>query len=131
MQHDRKSQIPPGGFGAQEALDGQNSVVIHLGPRFGIFLRRFGIEHNIRRLGNLEIDARVRSRPPPGQVSQVLDSSGGQLNAKSTAADVAKIDFAKVNPVTGPIYIDDAEPGDAVKVTILELSPSGWGWWSS
>src|SRR5207249_7682060 len=62
---------------------------------------------------------------------QTTDSSGGQLNAKSTAADVAKIDFAKLNPVTGPIYIDDAEPGDAVKVTILELSPSGWGWTAS
>jgi acetamidase/formamidase len=56
------------------------------------------------------------------------DSSGGQLHAKSTLADLAKLDFSKVNPVTGPVYIDGAEPGDAIKVTLLEFGPSGWGW---
>ena len=33
-----------------------------------------------------------------------------------------------MNPVTGPVFIDGAEPGDAIKVTILALGPSGWGW---
>lgn len=56
------------------------------------------------------------------------DSSGGQLTANSNLADLGKLDFAKVNPVTGPVYIDGAEPGDAVKVTLLEFGPSGWGW---
>jgi acetamidase/formamidase len=42
--------------------------------------------------------------------------------------DVKNIDFEKVNPVTGPVYVDGAEPGDALKVTILSLKPSGWGW---
>jgi acetamidase/formamidase len=59
---------------------------------------------------------------------ECLDSSGGQFTAASTAADVAKLDFAKVNPVTGPIYVDGAEPGDALKVTIHEFKPSGFGW---
>jgi acetamidase/formamidase len=56
------------------------------------------------------------------------DASGGQLSAKSTVADVPKIDFAKVNPVTGPVFVDGAEPGDALKVTIREFKPSGFGW---
>ena len=47
---------------------------------------------------------------------------------ESTVADVPNIDFAKVNPVTGPVFIDGAEPGDALKVTIHEFRPSGWGW---
>ena len=38
------------------------------------------------------------------------------------------LDFAKVNPVAGPVYIDGAEPGDAIKVTLLSFTPSGWGW---
>ena len=33
-----------------------------------------------------------------------------------------------MNPVTGPVYIDGAQPGDAIKVTLLEFGPSGWGW---
>ncbi|MFA5552445.1 MAG: acetamidase/formamidase family protein, partial [Trueperaceae bacterium] len=53
---------------------------------------------------------------------------GGQLNENSTAADVANIDFGKVNPVNGPIYIEGAEPGDAVEIEILDFDESGWGW---
>lgn len=59
---------------------------------------------------------------------QCLDAAGGQLNADSTVADVAKLDFAKVNPVTGPIFVEGAEPGDALKVTIEMFKPSGFGW---
>ncbi|MER8485816.1 acetamidase/formamidase family protein [Mesorhizobium sp. M1322] len=59
---------------------------------------------------------------------QCLDSSGGQLQADSTVADVAKLDFDRINPVTGPIFVDGAEPGDALKVTIEMFKPSGFGW---
>jgi acetamidase/formamidase len=59
---------------------------------------------------------------------ECIDASGGQLSPKSTLADVAKLDFAKVNPVTGPVFIDGAGPGDALKVTIREFKPSGFGW---
>ena len=56
------------------------------------------------------------------------DSSGGQITTQSQLADLGKLDFSKVNPVAGPVYVDGAEPGDAIKVTLLEFGPSGWGW---
>ncbi|TPM35715.1 acetamidase/formamidase family protein [Mesorhizobium sp. B2-3-4] len=59
---------------------------------------------------------------------QCLDSSGGQLKADSTIADLAKLDFGQINPVTGPIFVEGAEPGDALKVTIEMFKPSGFGW---
>ncbi len=59
---------------------------------------------------------------------ECLDSSGGQLSPDSTVDDIAKLDFARINPVTGPIFVDGAEPGDALKVTIEEFRPSGFGW---
>jgi acetamidase/formamidase len=59
---------------------------------------------------------------------QPIDASGGQLTPDSTVADIPKLNFARVNPVTGPVYIDGAEPGDAIKVTVLDIGPSGWGW---
>jgi acetamidase/formamidase len=59
---------------------------------------------------------------------EVLEASGGQLTKDSTVADVARLDFAKVNPVTGPVFVDGAAPGDALKVTIESFTPSGWGW---
>ncbi len=57
-----------------------------------------------------------------------LDSSAGQLSARSTVADVAGLDFGRVNPVSGPIFVEGAEPGDALKITIDSFAPSGWGW---
>jgi acetamidase/formamidase len=57
-----------------------------------------------------------------------VDSSGGQLRPDSSVADVQKLDFAMVNPVTGPIFVEGAEPGDALKVTIESFKPSGFGW---
>jgi formamidase len=57
-----------------------------------------------------------------------IDSSGGQLTANSTAADVANLDFAKVNPVTGPVFVEGAEPGDALAIDILDFDTSEWGW---
>lgn len=76
-----------------------------------------------------------RSIPPATTVApgttlefECLDASGGQLSPASTVADVARLDFGKVNPVTGPVFIDGAQPGDALKVTVEEFRPSGFGW---
>jgi acetamidase/formamidase len=56
------------------------------------------------------------------------DSSAGQITQASTLADVAALDFTRVNPVAGPIFIDGAEPGDAIRITIGDFAPSGFGW---
>jgi acetamidase/formamidase len=69
-------------------------------------------------------------RIAPGETIEFhpVDSSGGQITETSTLDDLGKLDFAKVNPVAGPVYVDGAEPGDAIKVTLLSFTPSGWGW---
>ena len=59
---------------------------------------------------------------------EVLDSGGGQIGPGSTAADAGALDFGRVNPVTGPIAVHGAEPGDAVRLTLLSVAPCGWGW---
>ena len=59
---------------------------------------------------------------------ECLDSSAGQLSPSSTVEDVAALDFGKVNPVTGPILVDGAEPGDTVTVKLVSFAPSGFGW---
>lgn len=76
-----------------------------------------------------------RSIPPVERVApgstvffECLDSGGGHFGPQSTVADVSTLDFSKVNPVTGPIHVDGAEPGDALKVTVDSFKPSGFGW---
>ncbi len=73
-------------------------------------------------------EPKLRVAPGDRVEFETIDSSGAQLGPKSTLADLAKLDFGKVNPVTGPVYVDGAEPGDALEVTIESYVPSGWGW---
>jgi acetamidase/formamidase len=58
----------------------------------------------------------------------VRDASDEQLGPGSTSADVAALDFGRVNPVAGPVFVKGAEPGDALEVEILEFRPRDWGW---
>jgi acetamidase/formamidase len=58
----------------------------------------------------------------------VIDAAGGQLSGASSAADIGRLDFTRINPITGPVHVDGAEPGDVLKVTVLSFAPSGWGW---
>ena len=59
---------------------------------------------------------------------EVRDASGGQLDRDSQLDAVAALDFSRVNPVTGPVFVKDAQPGDVLAVEILELRPRDWGW---
>lgn len=69
---------------------------------------------------------------PGGVITfSVREASGGQLHPESTCGDVAQLDFSRVNPVTGPVAIVGAEPGDALVVDILSVDVQPWGWTAS
>lgn len=57
-----------------------------------------------------------------------IDATSGQLTADSTLEDIRTLDFSLINPISGPVYVDGAEPGDSLKVTLLDFTPSGWAW---
>jgi acetamidase/formamidase len=59
---------------------------------------------------------------------ECLDSSGGQLGKDATLETLNALDFGRINPVTGPVYVEGAKPGDALKVTLRKFIPSGTGW---
>jgi acetamidase/formamidase len=59
---------------------------------------------------------------------EAADASGGQLTRNASAAEVATLDFERVNPITGPVFVRGAQPGDVLAVDILELLPHDWGW---
>ena len=75
----------------------------------------------------------LRAEPGSTILFKCHDSSAGQLGPSSTVADVATLDFGKINPVSGPIHVEGAMPGDAIKVTIEGFTPQvfngrGFGW---
>jgi acetamidase/formamidase len=59
---------------------------------------------------------------------EVMDAAGGRLSGTSSVADLGSLDFSRINPLVGPVYVAGAEPGDILKVTVLSFAPSGWGW---
>ena len=61
----------------------------------------------------------------------LLDASGGQLTASSTVADIATLDFGRVDQVNGPIEVEGAKPGDTLQIELLEFEPASWGWTAS
>lgn len=78
-------------------------------------------------------DPALTAAPGETILFQCLDSSGGQLGPQSTVEDVMALEFARINPVSGPIYVDGAKPGDVLKVTIESFTPqlrdsAGFGW---
>jgi len=61
---------------------------------------------------------------------ECVDSSGAQCHPSMTLAEYLKIDRDKIHALTGPIYVDGAEPGDVLQIDILEVAHKGWGWTS-
>jgi amidase len=51
---------------------------------------------------------------------ETLDGLGNQIQSPEDRFET--MDWERVNPAAGPVYIDDAEPGDVLKVTIQEIN---------
>ncbi len=68
-------------------------------------------------------------RVDPGQVVglETRDAFDGQVHPLSTAADLLKTSLGVVHPLTGPVYVNGAEPGDLLEVKIIEVEPQPFG----
>lgn len=62
------------------------------------------------------LEPRARIRSGETLVVEAEDALSGQLRTNDDRRDKSKVPFS--NPVAGPIWIDDAEPGDALAVRI-------------
>jgi acetamidase/formamidase len=56
------------------------------------------------------------------------DASAGQIDRHSGVEAVPAIDLGRVNPVSGPVFVKGAKPGDALAIELLEFTPGDWGW---
>ena len=63
------------------------------------------------------------SRAKPGQliVLATRDALDSDLNFDSTADDLAALDLNLVHPMTGPVFIEGAERGDVLAVTLVDI----------
>ena len=74
-------------------------------------------------------DAEPVLRVPPGTVVS-FDSSPAPVERLFAAGDawLEALDIKALNAVTGPVFVEGVEPGDAVSVEVLDVRPRDWGW---
>ncbi len=56
------------------------------------------------------------------------EASDRQLTRTSTIEDLNNLSFDPIHPLTGPVYVEGAEPGDILKVTLHKIEMGDWGW---
>ena len=57
-----------------------------------------------------------------------VDATGAQLTPSSTLDEFLAIDRTRIHALTGPIFIENAAPGDTLQIEILEVAHRGWAW---
>jgi formamidase len=56
-------------------------------------------------------------------VLETRDALDGQLGPETTVADFANLDANLVHPLTGPVFVKGAEPGDMLEIEFLDIAP--------
>ncbi|HZB31655.1 MAG TPA: acetamidase/formamidase family protein [Streptosporangiaceae bacterium] len=69
----------------------------------------------------------VRCAPGDEVVLETRDALDGQITPEATAETVGAANLDVVHPLTGPVHIEGAAPGDLLEVEILEVIPDSFG----
>jgi acetamidase/formamidase len=77
---------------------------------------------------NRSLEPRLRIEPGDEVQVECVDASGGQVQPGMTTAQYLTIDRTKIHALTGPIWIEGADPGDVVEIDVLATRHAGWGW---
>ncbi len=66
----------------------------------------------------------------PGDVvhCETEEVTDGQIKPGMDASILGNLDFDRLYPLAGPIYVKSAEPGDILEVEILRMQTLDWGW---
>ena len=75
-----------------------------------------------------DIPAVARAKPGDMIVFHTRDALDSDLTLESNSADVLAIDLNLVHPMTGPVYIEGAERGDVLAITLVDIEPDEYGY---
>jgi formamidase len=64
----------------------------------------------------------------PGErvIIDTMDAFDAQATFDTTHEQCGTLDLGPVHPVTGPVYVAGAEPGDLLEVKLLDIEPDPW-----
>src|SRR5215471_11636052 len=69
----------------------------------------------------------VRCEPGDQVVLETRDALDGQVTPGGPLDEVAATSLDVVHPLTGPVYVEGAEPGDLLAVEIVDIEPDSYG----
>jgi formamidase len=75
------------------------------------------------------IDPVVEVDPGDRVVYETRDAVDGQLGPGSTTVDVGNVNLNVVHPLTGPVFVKGAEPGDLLEAKLLAIEADPWEQW--
>jgi formamidase len=61
---------------------------------------------------------------------ETRDALDGQITLATTVADFPKIDRGRIHPLTGPVFVKGAAPGDLLEVEFVDIVPEARGFTS-
>src|SRR6266536_3632292 len=70
----------------------------------------------------------VRCEPGDEVILETRDAFDGQMTPDASLATVAAPNLDVVHPLTGPVFVSGAEPGDVLVVEILDVKPDRYGY---
>ena len=70
----------------------------------------------------------ARAKPGDHVVFETRDALDSDLTLGSNADDVAALDLNLVHPLTGPVFIEGAEAGDVLAITLVDIEPDQYGY---
>ncbi|MEM7297653.1 MAG: acetamidase/formamidase family protein [Bacteroidota bacterium] len=56
------------------------------------------------------------------------EATDGQLSLDSDTSDLMSLSFEPIHPLTGPVFVNEAQPGDVLAVTLHKIEIGAWGW---
>ena len=75
-----------------------------------------------------DIPAVIEAEPGEEVVIETRDANDGQIRAGTTAKDLEKLEYGVAHPLTGPVYVKGARPGDLLEIEYLDIVPQRYGW---
>ncbi len=74
------------------------------------------------------LEPRLHIEPGDQVHFECVDASGGQVHPAMTVDEYQLIDRTRIHALTGPVWIEGAEPGDVLQIDVLSTQHRGWGW---
>ncbi len=73
-----------------------------------------------------DIEPVIEVEPGEVVVLETRDALDGYLNSASTVADFASLPLGAIHPLTGPVFVKGAMPGDLLEIEFVDIEPQPW-----